>query len=131
MLSTSNLFKRFIKKYTKTHEWLDLNGNKGKLGISSYLAHHLGDITFVSINQNKYRKGEEIGSIEASKKVQSVTAPCDLEVLNINQNIEDNPKSLLLSSEGKGYLAEVQILSNDCDDLMDRKEYLKFLSTLE
>ena len=131
MLASSHSFIRFIKKYAKTHEWLDLNGNKGKLGISSYLAHHLGEITFVAINPNQYRKGEEIGSIEASKKIQSIIAPCDLEVISANQKVEDDPKSLLLSAEGKSYLAEVQILSDNCEGLMDRKEYLKYLSTLE
>ena len=45
--------------------------------------------------------------------------------------IEDNPKSLLMTAEGKGYLAEIELIGNEPKDLLERKDYVKYLSTLE
>ena len=131
MFSFNFPFVRMIKKYTKTHEWIDVTGKVGKLGISSYLAHHLGEITWVTLNPSTYKTGEEIGSIEASKKIQSITAPCDLRIIRTNKEIESNPKSLVLSSEGKGWLAEFELTANEPTGLLDRKAYINYLSTFE
>lgn len=127
-----NFCSRFIKKYAKTHEWIDIANEVAKIGISSYAARHLGEITWISINENEFRKGDEIGTIEASKTVMPIIAPCNLKIIEVNKNVEEKPKSLVISAEGKGYLAKVKVDEPvDISDLMEKKDYLKYLSTLE
>ena len=130
MLSYIN---RSLKKYSQTHEWLDIEGLKGNLGISSYHALHLGDIAAAFILEIKdYKKGEEIGYIESAKSVVPLVAPINLKILEINPEIETNPSILNKSPERKGWIAKIEIENeNDMNSLFEREDYLNFLEKSE
>ena len=126
-----NYSLRAIKRYSKNHEWIDLDGENGLLGISSYLSHHIGDVNYAILNSiQKYKAGEEIGTVEASKNSIPVLAPIDLTVLEGNTLLDNEPSLINKSSERKGWIAKIKIQNeNDFNGLMDREAYLKFVES--
>lgn len=126
------LSRSFSKIYTKTHEWVEPMKGVAKLGISSYWAHHIGDVSFLSIKKSKdsiFKKGEEIATLEAAKTVAPVVAPADLKIIKKNQRLDEDLKLINLSSEKNGYIVDVDIVG-DIVDGMERSEYLKYLEDL-
>ena len=73
-------------KYTKDHEWINVEGSEAKIGITEYAQGELGDIVFVDISSDisEIIKGEPFGTIEAVKTVSDLFAPCNGKVLEIN-----------------------------------------------
>ena len=127
-----SIFRSFSKIYTKTHEWVDPVKGVAKLGISSYWAHHIGDVSFISIKKGKdgmFKKGEEIATLEAAKTVAPVVAPADLKIIGKNPRLDEELKLVNLSSEKNGYIVDVDIIG-DVVDGMKREDYLKYLEDL-
>ena len=131
MLSFTSRFQamNFTKLFSKSHEYIDVDGNKGKLGISKFAAHLLGDVTFVDIEEGKsVKKMGEAGSIEASKAVSPIMAPVSLKIEKINAAVAENPEIVGKDPEGKGWIASVIINDeSELKGLLSEKEYEQFI----
>ena len=81
-------------KYTKDHEWVKVEGNQAKIGITDYAQGELGDIVYVEIETLEESLGKEeiFGSVEAVKTVSDLFLPVSEKVLEVNKNLEDNPE---------------------------------------
>lgn len=98
-------------RYTKDHEWVLLEGDTAKIGITDFAQRELGDIVFVDINTvGKALKGEDIfGTVEAVKTVSDLFLPVSGTVLAINPQLESNPELVNSDPYGEGWMVTVQV----------------------
>lgn len=122
-----------MKKYTKEHEWVNVEGKEVTLGISEYAAKELGDITFVELPEtdDEAVKGEVLTVVESVKAATDVYSPIDGVVKEVNEDLEDNPQIVNESPENKGWICKVEVSEiPNLDGLMDEQEYQNYLQTL-
>jgi glycine cleavage system H protein len=115
-------------KYTTEHEWVRLEGDRAKVGITSYAQDALGDIVFVQLPDigDRVQKGQAFGEVESTKSVSDVYAPVDGEVLARNESLESTPELVNSDPYGDGWLIELSL--NDAtvlDSLLDAEAYAR------
>ena len=83
-------------KYTKDHEWIDLSGEKGKVGITEYAQAQLGDVVYVELPEvgAKLKQGQSFGTIESVKAVSELYSPVTGEVVEVNAALKDKPETV-------------------------------------
>jgi len=83
-------------KYTKDHEWVDLSGDRGKVGITDYAQAQLGDVVYVELPEvgTKLKQGQSFGTIESVKAVSELYSPISGEVVEVNSTLKDKPESI-------------------------------------
>ncbi|KAK8878459.1 hypothetical protein M9Y10_005232 [Tritrichomonas musculus] len=122
---SSHSYRSFAKWFTPTHEWIDIQGKIGTIGITNFQSYHLGDITHAEIHLNKEVKaGDEIGDIESVKTTNPVFSPMDGKIIEINPLILKNPKIINQSAERKGWLCKMELSdASKTSGLMDNQKY--------
>ena len=83
-------------KYTKDHEWIELAGDSGKVGITDYAQQQLGDVVYVELPEvgAKLKQGQSFGTIESVKAVSELYAPVTGEVVEVNTALKDKPEAV-------------------------------------
>jgi len=83
-------------KYTKDHEWIDVAGDRGKVGITDYAQQQLGDVVYVELPEvgAKLKAGQSFGTIESVKAVSELYAPVSGEVVEVNTALKDRPEAV-------------------------------------
>jgi len=83
-------------KYTKDHEWIELNGENGKVGITDYAQQQLGDVVYVELPEigAKLKQGQSFGTIESVKAVSELYSPVTGEVVEVNTALKDKPETV-------------------------------------
>ena len=83
-------------KYTKDHEWIELSGDRGKVGITDYAQQQLGDVVYVELPEvgAKLKQGQSFGTIESVKAVSELYSPVTGEVVDVNASLKDRTKAL-------------------------------------
>jgi glycine cleavage system H protein len=83
-------------RYTREHEWIDVNGKTGKIGITDYAQNTLGDIVFVELPKpgTKVEKGKVFGSVESVKAVSDLYSPVTGTVLEVNEELATAPEKI-------------------------------------
>jgi len=83
-------------KYTKDHEWVDLSGDRGKVGITEYAAQQLGDVVFVELAEvgATLKAGQSFGTIESVKAVSELYAPVSGQVVEVNEPLKAKPEGV-------------------------------------
>lgn len=117
-------------KYTKEHEWLDVDGDQGRIGITDHAQHELGDIVFVDLPKpgSKVTKGHSFGSVESVKAVSDIYAPVSGEVLEANDLLSKSPEKLNEDPHGAAWLIKVKLSAPDeAGGLMDAAAYEKYV----
>jgi glycine cleavage system H protein len=120
--------------YTKEHEWILIEGNKGKIGITDYAQQHLGDITYIEPPQvgKAVKQFEILTTVESVKAASDIYAPMSGKVIEINSNLESSPELLNKSPYEKSWIAVIEIKdSSEKKNLMDSGKYKEYLETLE
>jgi glycine cleavage system H protein len=81
-------------KYTKDHEWIELDGDRGKVGITDYAQQQLGDVVYVDLPEvgAKLKQGQSFGTIESVKAVSELYSPVSGEVAEVNTALKDKPE---------------------------------------
>lgn len=121
------------RKYSKTHEWVQLEGENARIGITEHAQDSLGDITFVELPQigKSVGRGTEAGVIESVKAASDIFSPVSGEVVETNDTLESAPEEINKDPFGSGWLFTVKLSDkSELDDLMDSEEYEKFLETI-
>ncbi len=119
--------------YTDEHEWINVEGGQGRVGISDYAQHHLGDIVYVELPEAgaEVAAREAIGVIESVKAVASMFSPAGGSVLEVNEELESAPE-LLNEDCYANWIAVIELIDkSDLDKLMDAQAYAAFCATLE
>ena len=80
-------------KYTEDHEWLRVEGDVVVVGITEHAAEQLGDVVFVELpeTETQVTKGDDIVVIESVKAASDIVAPVDGEIVEVNDDLADNP----------------------------------------
>ena len=83
-------------KYTKDHEWIELAGDRGKVGITDYAQQQLGDVVYVELPEvgAKLKQGQSFGTIESVKAVSELYSPVTGEVVDVNSSLKDKPETV-------------------------------------
>ncbi|MBN2602562.1 MAG: glycine cleavage system protein GcvH [Candidatus Thermoplasmatota archaeon] len=115
-------------KYTETHEWLKVEGNKAKVGITDHAQSELTDIVFVELPAigKEIKKGEELCIVESVKSVSEIYAPVSGKILKVNEKLEDAPETVNQDPYNDGWLIEMEIADKkELDKLLDAESYRK------
>jgi glycine cleavage system H protein len=83
-------------KYTKDHEWIDLAGDRGKVGITDYAQQALGDVVYLDLPDvgATLKQGQSFGTIESVKAVSELYSPVSGEVVEVNSALKDKPETV-------------------------------------
>ena len=104
-----------VLKYSKEHLWVRVEGRKGVIGITDYAQEELGIIRSIEMPEpgDELEQDDSFGAIEARKTVAELYAPFSGEVLEINEELGDNPELLNDDPYDSGWIAVVQIADKD------------------
>jgi glycine cleavage system H protein len=107
-------------KYTTEHEWVRREGDRVKVGITSYAQDALGDIVFVQLPEVGVRldAGQALGEVESTKSVSDIYAPVSGEVSARNDALESTPELVNSDPYGEGWLVELSVTDPSALDAM-------------
>lgn len=112
-------------KYTKDHEWIQVDGDRGKVGITDYAQQQLGDVVYVELPEKgaALKAGQPFGTIESVKAVSELYAPISGEVVEVNAALKQKPEAV--NSDPHGSWMIVIKLSNagELSSLLDAAHY--------
>ncbi|KGR82634.1 glycine cleavage system protein GcvH [Lysinibacillus odysseyi] len=108
--------------YTQEHEWVKIEGNKVRVGITDFAQHELGDIVFVELPEvgDTVTFNEPFGSVESVKTVSELYSPVSGTVVEVNEELSDNPEFVNESPYENAWMVVVE--------LSDESEVEKLLS---
>ena len=118
-------------RYTKDHEWIDVQGGTAKIGITDYAQHELGDVVFVELPAvgAKLEKGKSLGSVESVKAVSDIYAPTTGEVIETNTELQNKPETINSDPHGAGWLVKIKLANPaDVNALMDAAAYEAYIA---
>lgn len=117
-------------KYTKTHEWVKVEGNIVTLGITDHAQESLGDVVFVELPEEgaAVNAGEAYGTVESVKAVSDIVSSVSGKVIEFNANILDAPETLNSDPYDEGWLIKVEADDlKELEALMSAAEYESFI----
>ncbi len=116
--------------YLKSHEWVRIEGDEAVIGISSFAAEQLGDITYVDLPKvgKDLSVGAELGSIESVKAASELYSPVDGSVIAVNDALEDSPETVNTDPFGAGWIVRVS-LKNKPESLLDAAAYAELVAS--
>jgi glycine cleavage system H protein len=121
------------RKYSKTHEWVKIQGGLAVAGITDHAQESLGDITFIELPGpgKKTKKGESVAVIESVKAASDIYAPLSGEIAESNKAIETAPEQINKDPYDNGWLIKIKNFSADeASNLMDAAAYDSFVEGL-
>lgn len=119
-------------KYTEEHEWVKLDGERLKVGITDYAQKELGDIVFVDLPSvgDKVSAKDPIATIESVKAVSEVYAPISGEVMEINDSLEHSPEFVNQDPYGKGWIFIIEPADpKETNNLLSPAAYTSLINT--
>jgi glycine cleavage system H protein len=120
-------------RFTKDHEWVELEGDTATVGITAYAAEQLGDVVFVETPEvgKTVKAGDGFAVVESVKAASDVYAPISGEVVEANGALADEPETVNAAPEAAGWFAKLKVANrSEYDGLMDRPAYEAYLQTL-
>ena len=116
-------------KFSKDHEWIKIEEEIATIGITKHATEMLGDIVFVELPEKglTVEKDGTAGVVESTKAASDVYTPVSGEVIDINQEIVDNPSIINSDPEGKAWFFKLKIKDqSEMSSLMSADDYSKF-----
>ena len=117
-------------RYTKSHEYVRVEGGTGVVGITEFAQAQLGDVVFVELPPigQSLSKGTEAATVESVKAAAEVNAPVSGEVVEVNSALADSPGLVNEDPSGKGWFLKIKLaVAAELDSLMDDDAYREFL----
>ena len=117
-------------RYSKTHEYIRVEGDKGYIGISDYAQKQLGNVVYIDMPDlgDELEKGEDFGAIESVKAASDLIAPVSGEVVEVNEALADDPRAVNRDAFG-AWIIKVKIADkSQLDALMDEGAYNAFIT---
>lgn len=118
--------------YTKEHEWVEVEGDIGKVGITHHAQDQLGDIVYVDLPKlgTHVELGRSFGSVESVKAVSDIFSPASGEIVEINETLATAPEKLNQDPHGEGWLVKIRLSAPDeIKQLMNAAEYQSYIGT--
>jgi len=121
-------------RYTKQHEWTDVNGDVATIGITDYAQHELGDVVFAELPKvgTKVESGKSFGTVESVKAVSEIYSPVSGEITEVNGELKDTPEKINSDPHGTAWLVKVRLANPaEVKELMDAAAYEAFIAEAE
>ena len=118
------------RKYTKTHEWVLVEGDVATVGLTDHAQQELGDITYLELPEagERVTAGEPFGVVESVKAASDVYSPIDGEIIDRNDAAVDAPEVINQSPYDGAWLIRVRIADpGQLDSLLDAQAYDAFV----
>jgi glycine cleavage system H protein len=122
-----------MRYFTEDHEWIDVDGATGTVGISEYAQSQLGDIVFVDVpaEGRTLSKGDEAAVVESVKAASDVYAPVGGTVIEGNAALAEQPDLVNSDPEGEGWFFKLKLSDpSEVEALMDESAYAEFVGKL-
>lgn len=113
-------------RYTPEHEWVLVEGDTAKIGITSFAQDALGDVVFVTLPAvgDDVSAGESCGEVESTKSVSDLYSPVSGVVAEVNSDLDTEPEAVNSDPYGKGWMFSVTLSDpSQIDGLMDVETY--------
>jgi len=117
-------------KYAKSHEWLEVSGETGVVGITDYAQSSLGDIVFVELPKvgQQVEAGSTFGSVESVKAVSDLYSPATGTVTEINESLNDKPETINTAAN-ETWLIKLSLTNpDDANALLSAADYETFVA---
>jgi glycine cleavage system H protein len=114
------------RRYTKEHEWVQVNGSTASMGITDFAQSELGDIVYVELPAvgRTVTQGEVLGTIESVKAVSELYAPVSGTIAETNGALADKPETINSDPHGAGWICKLTLASpGEVDALLDAAAY--------
>lgn len=113
-------------KYSKEHEWILVEGNKGTIGVTDFAQKELGDIVYIEVEtvNETIARDAIFGTVEAVKTVSDLFMPVSGKVISKNESLNDAPETVNSDPYGKGWMIKIEITNPaELASLMDVEAY--------
>ncbi|HEX4002203.1 MAG TPA: glycine cleavage system protein GcvH [Candidatus Acidoferrales bacterium] len=117
-------------RYTKEHEWIQVDASTATIGITDYAQQELGDIVSVELPKTgaQIKAGQFLGTVESVKAVSDLMSPVSGEVTETNAKLKDAPETINKDPHTAGWIAKVRLAdAKELDGLLDAAAYEKFV----
>ena len=118
-------------RYTKEHEWVNVEGGLATIGITDYAQHELGDVVFVELPKvgAQVTTGKTFGSVESVKAVSEIYAPASGEVTEANGALVQKPEAINTDPHTAGWLIKIKLANPaEVGALMDAASYEAYIA---
>ena len=119
-----------MRRFTNSHEWIELDGQEGTVGVTAYAQKELGEIVFVNLPDvgTTVATGDEAVILESTKAAADIYAPVSGVITAVNHSVKESPDLLNQSPEGEGWLYKISLTnSKEIDQLISWDEYEKMV----
>lgn len=117
-------------KYVKTHEYIKIEDDVATIGITAFAADQLGDVTYVELpsSGDKLKLEQKFGVIESVKSVSDLFMPVSGEILEVNDQLVQEPELVNLDCYGKGWMIKVKLdEKGELDSALTAEQYKEFV----
>lgn len=117
-------------KYTETSEWVKLEGDSARIGITDFAQHELTDIVYVEPPElgSTVSKSEEFGVVESVKAAADFYAPLTGEIVQVNEDLNDSPNLMNEEPYGKGWMVIIKLTDpSELDSLLSKEAYIEHI----
>jgi glycine cleavage system H protein len=115
------------RRYTKTHEWITVDGKVATIGITDFAQAQLGDVVFLELPApgRKLAARETFGVIESVKAASDLYAPVAGRISAVNEKLGANPELVNSDPYGDGWILKLELAGDVPTDLLDESAYKK------
>jgi len=121
-------------RYTKDHEWVQVENGQGTVGITDYAQKQLGDVVYVELPEigTSLSQGKESAVVESVKAASEIYAPVSGTVVAINADLPDNPALVNQAAQTDAWFFKIRLSDeSELTGLMDGAAYAAYLAGLE
>ena len=115
------------RRYTKTHEWVALDGKHATIGITDFAQSQLGDVVFLELPKpgRKLDIGETFGVVESVKAASDLYSPVSGRISEVNEKLASKPELINSDPFGEGWILKLEVTGDLPSDLLDEDAYKK------
>ena len=121
------------RRYTKTHEWVTVDGKHATIGITDFAQSQLGDVVFLELPSagRKVAAREAFGVVESVKAASDLYSPVAGRISAVNDKLASKPELINSDPYGEGWILKLELAGDLPGDLLDEAEYKKMTEATE
>ncbi len=115
-----------MKLFTDTHEWIEVSGNIGTVGVTAHAQKELGEVVYISLPQvgRQVQSGQEVVILESTKAAADIYTPVSGTIVEVNEKVKETPDLLNQYPEDRGWIYKISISEPEqLQTLMSREDY--------
>jgi len=120
-------------QYTKSHEWIRIEGDEALVGITDYAQNTLGDVVFVDLKEvgTTLAAEDTFGAVESVKAASDLFLPVDGEIIEVNGEVVETPELINTDTYTDGWLVKIRLSAGSIGALMSADAYQKYIDSLD